>query len=278
MSAGVSGKETGVRYAALALAGALAIAGCGGDGSPAAPASPPPPPPATPQPPPPATPTVTRIGFVDESAVLVEGGSVRALVMAEGRPLLPEHGPLEEKLALRADAPGDRLVWTSTSRALGIHAFEIESPPGGHPVHPQPRTLHLVETDGGLPPGIALDPDRTVFRVTVRNLEPEDCSDLTLTASRVRSHARRDQWGSNGLRSRGTAEVRFQGPSRAALRIAMPYFGPYEGSALAVLNPTSLPYQPVGGGGHRQAVSVNWFNQLELTAFLPGCEEVPLRE
>lgn len=221
---------------------------------------------------------MTWLGFVDRSAVLVEGGSVRALVMAAGEPLLPEHGPLEEKLAFRSDAPGDRLVWTSASRALGIYALEIESLQDPETNPQTTYEFRLAEADGGLPPGIALDDDRTVFRVTVRDLEPEDCSDLALTASAVRKHSRSVQWGPNRIQSTGTAEIRFQGPQRAALRIVMPYFWPGAATALAMLNPVALPYRPLGGGAHHQMVSLNWFNDLELAGFLPGCEEVPLRE
>jgi hypothetical protein len=221
---------------------------------------------------------VTGIGFLERSVVLLEGASVRALVTAVGEPVLPEHGPLEETLAFRSDALGDRLVWTSTSRALGIYALEIESLPDIETNLGVTYDLHLVEAAGGLPPGIALDPDRTVLRVTVRDQGPEDCSDLALNASRVGRHPLNEQWGPYRIRSRGTAQIRFQGPPRAALRILDPYFRPGDGSSLAVLNPTELTYQGLGGGAHRQDASLHWLNDLELAAFLPGCGEVPLSE
>ena len=275
----MNGKETGVLRAALAVAATLAIAACGGDAAPVAP--PPPPPVASPPPvapPPPAEATVTRIGFEDRSTVLLEGGRVRALVMAVGEPVFPEHGPLEERLAFRSDAPGDRLIWTSASRTLGIYALEIESLPDMETNSGATYEFRVEEANGGLPPGIALDQDRTVLRVTVQDLGPEDCSDLALNASRVRRHPLSEQWGSYRIRSRGTARIHFQGPRRAALRILAPYFRPGDGSSLAVLNPTDLPYQGLGGGAHRQTVSLHWLNDLELAAFLPGCEEVLLSE
>lgn len=271
----MSGKQAGVLLAALAAAATLAVARCGGD---AAPVAPPPAPVAPPPPAPAPPPTLTRIGFLERSVVLLEGGGVRALVTAVGEPVSPAHGPLEERLAFRSDAPGDRLVWTSAPRALGIYALEIESLPDPEPNPGAAYDIHLTEAEDGLPLGIALDPDRTVLRVTVRDLEPEDCSGLALNASRVGRRPLNEEWGPYRIRSRGEAEIHFQGPRRAALRILDPYFRPRDESSLAVLNPTALAYQGLGGGAHRQTASLHWLNDLELAAFLPGCDEVRLRE
>ena len=221
---------------------------------------------------------VTRIGFLDRSATLFEGGIVRALLVTSGEPVDPALEPLDLKLEIESDAPRDRFAWERYFGRPGIYVLSIQSIPDAETGSPATYDFTLVEADEGLPTGIGLDHDRKVFEVTLRDIEPEDCSDLALTASRVRSRGLQGSYERNEVFSWGSAEIRFQGPQRAALRIREPYFWPGENPALAVINPTRLPYQEFGGGAHRQAVSLNWFNDLHLTAFLPGCREVSLEE
>ena len=168
---------------------------------------------------------VTRIGFLDRSATVFEGGSVRALFAVSGEPLDPTLQRLNG-LAIRSDAPADRFRWAPYSQLYGIYVLDIASFPDAETGAPTTHDFTLVESDEGLPAGVGLDHERTVFRVTLRDIEPEACSDLALTASGVRTQRLSGNLGPNEVRSRGTAEVRFQGPRRAALRIRDPYFWP----------------------------------------------------
>ena len=221
---------------------------------------------------------VTRIGFLDENAILFEGGGVRARFARAGEPVDPALEPLDARLEIQSDAPGARFVWATYSELDGIYVLDIASIPDAETGSPATYEFTLAEADEGLPPGIGLDHDRTVLTVTLRDIEPEDCSDLALTASGVRIRPLNLEAGPQKIDSRGSADVRFQGPLRGALRIREPYFWPGETPALAVINPARLPYRELPGGAHRQTISLDWFNDLHLAAFLPGCPEVSLRE
>ena len=223
----------------------------------------------------PVVPTVSWIGFVDETATLFEGGVVRALIATTGEPVDPTEEPFP--LEIRSAAADDRVSWEDSYYGPGMHGLVIRALEDSDAA--PPATYNFTLEPGGLPPGVGLAEGKTVLRVTVHDVEAEpDCSDLSLTASRVRRRPLEWRVGTNEVTSWGSGEITFQGPQRAALRIVEPYWVvDDENPPLAVINPTRLRYQQVGSA-HRQSVSLNWFNDLSLTAFIPGCEEVSLEE
>lgn len=272
----------GFSFLAVGVA-VLALAGCGNGGASstpggasstpgAAPTPPPAPPPPEPQ---------TWIGFASPTrASLVEGGRVRAVVVVSGERLR-----LPLRLPVDGNAPaGELLVSEEVEIEAYAHgAVEIGGIRDQRSEGTASYELALREPPEGLPSGVAFAEGATTFRVTVHDAEGRaECSRLDLEVSR-------ESFNRPGGFS--TARFTVEGPPDLAVRFLEPYWDdrfeqwdeppelPLDLSDIPPVTlaiPSSLSYQRLSSGGHRQRIPLSWYNDLEVAAVAPGCRPVSL--
>ena len=233
-------------------------------------------------PPPPPSAARTWIGFADPArASLFEGGRVRAVIVVSGELL---RSPL--RLPVNRRVPADQLLVPEEVEIeeYGHGAVEIVGIGDQRSEAAANYRITLLPPSEGLPPGVAFAEAATTFRVTLND------GDRHPGCARLELGATGEDFDFDG--SFSTAQVTLEGPRNVGLRFLEPYWDerleeredppdlPLDLSdvpPIILAIPNSLSYQGLSAGGHRQRISLSWYQDLELAAVAPGCEPVPLR-
>ena len=206
---------------------------------------------------------------------------MRALIAVSGEPLV---SPL--RLTVDRSAPADQLLVPEEVEIEGnAHGVvEIVGLEDGRSETESSYQITLLPPPEGLPVGVAFAEAATTFRVTLHDGDQQSgCRPLRLSASGERVDSR------GGF---STARITMEGPWNVALRFLEPYWSdrledweeppdlPIDLSAIPPVTlaiPNALSYRQLAAGGHRQQISLSWYDDLYLMAVAPGCEPVSLR-